>query len=253
MDVIADLPADAQPPEPTQQSETLLDHPAVHTESGAVFDATAGDERSDSLVPHAMGGRLCSSARSVRKELGGRATTAQPQTAAAPDSSLVQSVTVVRAAVVGGEVSRASSRTIVSAKISRRPDPESVGSSSYSSMSSWHQPGPACRATGCGLGSGTDQVVAVLGERAQHMRRLVDIHPSQSGVIERGHADGQRVGFVVLAAVPGRKHTHTVGEFRRHIETFDSVIGQLLRQRGAETAGSFDRPDRLGPVSGESA
>jgi hypothetical protein len=44
VDVVADLPADAQPPEPVQQGEALLDDPAVHAQPGAVLrvDKTEG-------------------------------------------------------------------------------------------------------------------------------------------------------------------------------------------------------------------
>ena len=47
MDVVADLPADAQPPEPVQQGETLLNHPAVHAQPGAVLGAAARDDWGD--------------------------------------------------------------------------------------------------------------------------------------------------------------------------------------------------------------
>ena len=36
MDVVADLPADAQAAEPVQQAEGLLDHPPIDTHAGAV-------------------------------------------------------------------------------------------------------------------------------------------------------------------------------------------------------------------------
>ena len=45
VDVVADLPADAQPAEPVQQRDGLLDDPAVHAQAGAVFGAAAGDDR----------------------------------------------------------------------------------------------------------------------------------------------------------------------------------------------------------------
>jgi hypothetical protein len=47
VDVVADLPADAQPAEPVQQREGLLDHPPVHAQPGTVLDATPGDDRLD--------------------------------------------------------------------------------------------------------------------------------------------------------------------------------------------------------------
>jgi len=47
MDVVTDLPADAQPPEPVQQGETLLNHPAVHAQPGAVLGAAARDDWGD--------------------------------------------------------------------------------------------------------------------------------------------------------------------------------------------------------------
>ena len=47
MDVVADLPPDARSPEPVQQRECLLDDPAVLAQSGAVRDASAGDDRRD--------------------------------------------------------------------------------------------------------------------------------------------------------------------------------------------------------------
>ncbi|PWK84461.1 hypothetical protein C8D88_10876 [Lentzea atacamensis] len=49
MDVVADLPADAQAAEPVQQGQGLFDDPAVHAQSGTVLDAAAGDERPDVL------------------------------------------------------------------------------------------------------------------------------------------------------------------------------------------------------------
>jgi hypothetical protein len=39
VDVVADLPADAEPAEPVQQGEALLDHPAVHAQAGAMLGA----------------------------------------------------------------------------------------------------------------------------------------------------------------------------------------------------------------------
>ena len=51
MDVVADLPADAQAAEPVQQGDGLLDHPAVSSAAGAVRGAAAGDDRLDALGP----------------------------------------------------------------------------------------------------------------------------------------------------------------------------------------------------------
>jgi hypothetical protein len=51
VDIIADLPADPQPPEPVQQREGLLHHPAVHAQPGAMPGAAAGDYRGDALGP----------------------------------------------------------------------------------------------------------------------------------------------------------------------------------------------------------
>jgi hypothetical protein len=45
VDVVSDLPADAQSPEPVQQRECLLDHPPVHAQSGAVLLTAASDDR----------------------------------------------------------------------------------------------------------------------------------------------------------------------------------------------------------------
>ena len=50
MDVVADLPADAEPAEPVQQGQGLFDDPADLAESGAVFGATTGDDRFDTPV-----------------------------------------------------------------------------------------------------------------------------------------------------------------------------------------------------------
>ena len=50
MDVVADLPADPQPPEPVQQRDGLLDHPAVHAQARTVFPTTAGDYRGDAFA-----------------------------------------------------------------------------------------------------------------------------------------------------------------------------------------------------------
>lgn len=47
MDVVADLPADAQAAEPVQKGDGLLDDPASGAESGAVADAASGDDRGD--------------------------------------------------------------------------------------------------------------------------------------------------------------------------------------------------------------
>ena len=47
MNVVADFPADAQPAEPVQQGEALLDDPAVHAQAGAVLHAAPGDDRGD--------------------------------------------------------------------------------------------------------------------------------------------------------------------------------------------------------------
>lgn len=47
MDVVTDLPADAQSPEPVQQRERLLDDPAVLAQPGAVLGAATGDDGRD--------------------------------------------------------------------------------------------------------------------------------------------------------------------------------------------------------------
>ena len=50
MDVIADLPADAQTPEPVQQGEGLFHDPAMNTQARAVRSAAARDDRLDGPV-----------------------------------------------------------------------------------------------------------------------------------------------------------------------------------------------------------
>ena len=45
VDVVADLPADAQPAEPVQQRDGPLHDPAVVAQAGAVRGAAAGDHR----------------------------------------------------------------------------------------------------------------------------------------------------------------------------------------------------------------
>ena len=51
MDVVANLSADAQPPEPAQERDGLLGHPAVHAQARTMRRAAADDHRSDPLVP----------------------------------------------------------------------------------------------------------------------------------------------------------------------------------------------------------
>src|SRR5215472_19372468 len=50
VDVVADLPADPQPPEPVQQREGLLYDPAVGTQDGTMLCAAAGDHGRDALL-----------------------------------------------------------------------------------------------------------------------------------------------------------------------------------------------------------
>jgi hypothetical protein len=47
VDVVADLPTDAQPAEVVQQGQGLLDHPPVTAQAGAVRRTAAGDHRGD--------------------------------------------------------------------------------------------------------------------------------------------------------------------------------------------------------------
>jgi hypothetical protein len=47
VDVVADLPADAQPAEPVQQGDGLLHDPAVGAQARAVLGGAAGDDRGD--------------------------------------------------------------------------------------------------------------------------------------------------------------------------------------------------------------
>ncbi len=54
MDVVADLPTDAQSPEPMQQGKRLLDDPAVLAQPGAVFGAAPGDDRRDTHRPNLL-------------------------------------------------------------------------------------------------------------------------------------------------------------------------------------------------------
>src|SRR5258708_27670980 len=55
VDVVADLPADAQAAKPVQQRERSFHDPAVDAQAGAVFGAAPGDVRGDlepaNLVP----------------------------------------------------------------------------------------------------------------------------------------------------------------------------------------------------------
>lgn len=104
-----------------------------------------------------------------------------------------------------------------------------------------------------GLGTSADQVVAVFGERAQHLGGRVGAHGLQSGAVECGDTDRQGVGLVGFAAVAGREHSDPVCEFGWNIECLDTVGGQLLRQGRPEPTSSFYRPNRVGPGPGESA
>ncbi|GAA3799660.1 hypothetical protein GCM10022403_037180 [Streptomyces coacervatus] len=52
VDAVADLPADAQAPEPVQRCDGALCDPAVDSEAGAVFGAASGDDRSDLEPAH---------------------------------------------------------------------------------------------------------------------------------------------------------------------------------------------------------
>lgn len=54
MDVVADLPTDAQSPETMQQGKRLLDDPAVLAQPGAVFGAAPGDDRRDTHRPNLL-------------------------------------------------------------------------------------------------------------------------------------------------------------------------------------------------------
>src|SRR5262245_42846760 len=47
VDIVTDLPADAQPPEPVQQRDGLFHHVPVDTKARAVRGAPAGDGRAD--------------------------------------------------------------------------------------------------------------------------------------------------------------------------------------------------------------
>ena len=47
VDIVTDLPADAQPPEPVQQRDGLFHHVPVDTKARAVRGAPAGDDRAD--------------------------------------------------------------------------------------------------------------------------------------------------------------------------------------------------------------
>src|SRR2546429_3529205 len=50
VDVVADLPADAQPAEPVQQGQRLLDHPAVGAQPRAMFGAAPGNHGRKALL-----------------------------------------------------------------------------------------------------------------------------------------------------------------------------------------------------------
>jgi hypothetical protein len=52
VDVVADLPADAEPTHPVQQGDGLLHDPPVDTEAGAVRAAPAADDRLDAFDPN---------------------------------------------------------------------------------------------------------------------------------------------------------------------------------------------------------
>ncbi len=68
-----------------------------------------------------------------------------------------------------------------------------------------------------GLCTGTDQVVAMFGEDAQGRDRFIDDRGVEPGGGMRGDADGQGVGLVGFAAVPGRQQPNAAGHaFLRH-------------------------------------
>ena len=54
MDVVADLPTNAQSPEPMEQGKRLPDDPAVLAQPGAVFGAAPGDDRRDTHRPNLL-------------------------------------------------------------------------------------------------------------------------------------------------------------------------------------------------------
>ena len=68
-----------------------------------------------------------------------------------------------------------------------------------------------------------------------------------------GDTDGQGVGRVGFAAVPGREHPDAAGQLRGHVDHVDAVGGQFGRQGGAEAGCSFDCPDGVRPAAGEAA
>jgi hypothetical protein len=102
-----------------------------------------------------------------------------------------------------------------------------------------------------GLGAGCDHVVAVFDQGAQRGDRLVDRDGAQPGGAQRGHCDGDRVGVVVLAAVPGGEHPDAGGEFRGHVDRIDPAGGQPGGQRRAQPAGTLDHPHGTGFAGGE--
>jgi hypothetical protein len=73
------------------------------------------------------------------------------------------------------------------------------------------------------LGAGAYDVVTVLEQGTRRDDGFLDRRAAQSGGAQRGDADRDRVGVVVLAAVPSGQHPNPGGQLGGHVHRLNPV------------------------------
>jgi hypothetical protein len=99
-----------------------------------------------------------------------------------------------------------------------------------------------------GLGAGSHQVLAPLGQQVQHHCLVLDADLPQGGDVAGRDRHRDRVVGVALAAMADRQHPHPGGQLGRHVHHVLAVADQPLGQRPADPVGTLDRPAALRPT-----
>jgi hypothetical protein len=97
-----------------------------------------------------------------------------------------------------------------------------------------------------GLGAGPAQLVAPVGEHAQHLQVRIEANLHQVRGAQRDHRHRMRVDRVGLAAVAGGEHPHLSRQLRRHVQHHLAVVHQPVGDVLANAVAAPHRPDPLG-------
>jgi len=99
------------------------------------------------------------------------------------------------------------------------------------------------------LGPCPPELVAAVGEHAQHDQVVVDLDAHQARRAQRDHRHRVRIHRVGLAAVAGGEHPHLHRQLRRHVAHRFAVMHQPVLDVFADTVAALHHPHPIGEPS----